>query len=713
MFRPGGSLEGFFEERERWPLWLPVLLGVGIAVYFSLRHEPPWWLGLALLLPLILVTRLLWERQGGRIAGLILLTLALGFAVAQARTSLVAATVLEQRHGPATVAGRVLQVEALPKEVRVTLERLRINRLSADRTPEKVRIRLRGTQPDLAPGDWIQVPAMLLPPPPPTLPGGFDFQRKAYFEGLGAVGYGLGTAEITAHDPATGLAAYGTALSSLRYHLGARIRAALPDSTIGGVAAALMTGDRAAIPDSAMQAMRDAGLAHLLAISGLHVGLVAGLVFFALRAVLALLPVVALRFPVKKWAAVAAILVAFGYAQMTGATVPTQRAFLMVGLVLLGVLVDRQGLSMRGLAWAASVVLLVQPESLLGPSFQMSFAAVLALVAVYEQAGRRLAAARRNFGGLWSGPLLYLAAVSLTTLVAGLATAPFAIHHFHRMASFGLLANLAAVPMTALWIMPWALLAYLLAPLGGESLALVPMGWGIEGVVRVAQTVAGMEGAVMLFPGLPGWGVAAVSLGGIWLCLWRRRWRYLGIIGLLIGGVALSHMPPPDILVDGDGKLMAARLPDGRLAFSSLRGGSFQRENWMNREAVATAVSWRGFTPDPQAALSCDPLGCILHRQGLVVALVRETDALEDDCRAADLVVSSQPVRGRCPSARLVIDRFDLWRGGSHALWLHPDGTIRVESVNGQRGDRPWVLRPDKIKKPTTAATGSTEGQGF
>ncbi|CCQ73968.1 ComEC/Rec2 family competence protein [Magnetospira sp. QH-2] len=710
MLRATALAEGFHGERERWPLWLPVAMAIGVAVYFTLSFEPVWWLGTALFMAASAGAWMLWHHGIGRMLAVLAVALALGFAVSQLRTALVADTVLEKRHGPATVSGRIVQVEALPKQKRITLERLRVSRLGAEQTPQRARIRLRGEQPDLTPGDWIQVPAMLLSPPPPSLPGGFDFQFKAYFEGLGAVGYGLGRAEITARGVTSGFAAYGIALSSLRHALGERIRAAIDDPTAGGVAAALMTGDRAAIPEKAMQAMRDAGLAHLLAISGLHVGLVAGLAFFSLRALLALIPAVALRYPVKKWAALAAILVAFGYAQMTGATVPTQRAFLMVGLVLMGVLLDRQGLSMRGLAWAAAVVLLIQPESLLGPSFQMSFAAAMALVAVYEIMGKRLAAGRRTGAWWWRGPGLYLAAVALTTIVAGLATAPFAIHHFHRMATFGLLANLLAVPLTALWIMPWALMAYVLAPLGLESLALVPMGWGIEGVVAVAHWVAGMEGSVVLFPGLPGWGVAVVALGGTWMCLWRRRWRYLGALGLVAGGVALSHMPPPDILVDGQGKQMAVRLPDGQLAFSSLRGGNFLRQSWMDREAVPEAISWKGFAPRQPAVFSCDSFGCILRNDPHMVALVREAEALDDDCRTANVVVSSVPVRGRCPSARVVIDRFDLWRGGSHALWLNPDGSVRVDSVNGRRGDRPWVLRPDKPRPGENGKSPGTEG---
>lgn len=445
--------------------------------------------------------------------------LALGFAAAQWRTVAVQTPVLDHRLGPTNVAGRVVGVEVLPGASRVTLERLRIGQLSPARTPERLRVRLGGKQPRIIPGDWIRVRAILSPPPPPAAPGAFDFQRQSYFRQLGAVGFSLGSATVEEHHRAEGFAAFGFALERLRQRISERVVAGI-DGTPGAIAAALMTGSRGAISAEVMANIRDSGLAHLLAISGLHIGLVAGIVFFGLRGALALVPPLALRYPIKKWAAMAAIAGAFAYALVAGATVPTQRAFLMIGLVLLAVLFDRRGLSMRLVAWAAFAILLFRPESLLGASFQMSFAAVVALIAVYEVVRDRR---RLDEAGPPSWPrraLHYLGGVGLTTLIAGSATAPFAIYHFNRFAVFGLAANLVAVPVTALWIMPWAVAAFLLMPFGLESVALAPMGLGIEVVVRVAETVAAWPGAVTLVPAMPVWGLAALGLGA-----GRRRCR--------------------------------------------------------------------------------------------------------------------------------------------------------------------------------------------
>ena len=682
-------------ERERWVLWLPVLLGLGIGLYFALSGEPPIWLGLAGIAAALILGRLGRRRTVPLVAALGLGVLALGFAAAQWRTVTVEAPVLDHRLGPTGVAGRVVAVEILPGASRVTLERLRIARLAPARTPERARLRLGGNQPRLVPGDWIRVRAVLSPPPPPpAAPGAFDFQRQSYFRQLGAVGFSLGVATVEEHHRAEGLAAFGIALERLRLRISERILAGL-DGTPGAIAAALMTGTRGAIPAEGMAAIRDSGLAHLLAISGLHIGLVAGIVFIVLRGALALMPPLALRYPIKKWAAAAALAGALAYALIAGATVPTQRAFLMIGLVLLAILFDRRGLSMRLVAWAAFAILLFRPESLLGASFQMSFAAVTALVAGYEVVRDRR---RLDEAGPPSWPrraLLYLGGVALTTLIAGTATAPFAIYHFNRFAVFGLAANLVAVPVTALWIMPWAVAAFLLMPLGLESLALVPMGLGIEVVIRVAETVAAWPGAVTLVPAMPVWGLAALGLGGLWLCLWRRPWRAWGLAGIAAGLVGVAVTAPPDVLVDGGGRLMAVRSASGAFAVSTRRTERFNRGVWLRRVGQdADAPLWprQGFSADGR--LICDHLGCILRAKGHVVALVSRRQGLAEDCWIADVVVSAVPVRGSCPAAKTLIDRFDLWRQGGHALWLLDNGGVRVESVNQERGQRPWVVRP-------------------
>jgi competence protein ComEC len=689
-------------ERERWLLWLPVAFATGIAVYFALPVEPVAGIGVALAgIAGVVAVVGWWLARSGRagqgvvVIALVVCAVAAGFATARGHAAAATAPVLERRLGPVMVEGAVGAIEPGLKGARLTLDDPVIARLAPARTPKRVRVRLRGSAAEIGLGDRVRLRAMLMPPPGPSAPGAYDFARDAWFRGLGAVGFAYGAPAVVA-PRAEGqgwLAALGTGIGEARRALYERVRAALP-GTAGAVAGALMTGERGDIPPATMDALRESGLAHLLAISGLHVGLVSGALFFGLRAILALFPGLALRYPIKKWAAVAALIGAGIYTLMTGATVPTQRAFLMVGVVLLAVVVDRAAISMRLVALAAVVVLAVAPESLLGPSFQMSFAAVVALIAAYE-AARPWLARMRGEGGLVRRMGLYVAGVVLTTVIAGLATAPFALYHFSRVAVFGLVANLGAVPLTALWVMPWATLAYVLAPLGLEHMALAPMGWGVDAVVWIADAVAAWPGAAAHLPEVPPVAFLAVVTGGLWLCLWRTRLRLAGLVPLALGIALVATARPPDLLIAGDAQSFAVR--DGaRLVFVGAPVGRFERETWLRRAGFdpdADGTATRLSEPSARAGnLACDSTACIYRGRGRMISLVRNPIAAREDCARADVVVALVPLgRFRCRGPAQVIGRFDLWREGAHAIWLGADGDITVRTVAAARGVRPWA----------------------
>jgi competence protein ComEC len=685
-----GAGASFVAERDRWTLWLPALLGAGIGAYFLLSVEPPLWLGAALPAAALVGAVALRRRPALRLLGFWLTVAALGFGAAELRTATVAAPVLTKRFGPVEVTGRIVQADDLERGGRLLLEDVSVPGLAADQTPERIRLRVRRDLGDLRPGERVKVRAVLLPPPGPVAPGAFDFQRQAFFAGLGATGYAVAPpVRIEGGAPAS---RFDLWLIDLRQTVNDRIVACI-DGPAGAMASALLTGQRTAIPESDMQAMRDSGLAHLIAISGLNIGLVAGIVFFAVRSLLALAGPVALRFPIKKWAAVAALFATLGYTLLAGQSAPTERSFLMTAIVLLGVMLDRTALSMRLIAWAAAVLLLFNPEYLLGVSFQLSFAATLALIAVYEALRGRLAPMRDGLGW-WQRGGIYLAGVLLTSVVAGLATAPYVVFHFGRFAIYGVAANMIAVPLTGFWIMPWGLLAFALMPFGLESLALVPMGWGVEGVLWTARTVASWPGAVTVLPAMPTYGLMIVTLGGLWLALWRRRWRLAGLPVIALGLATGLLSRPPDVLIAADGGLMAVRGADGALMLSSARAGRFSAEGWLRLDGQdGGAPVWPETGATADGIMRCDALGCIYRASGQVVALMRRPEALAEDCGAAGVILSREPVRARCRSARLVVDRFDLWRNGSYALWLSPGG-VRAEHARGVRGNRPWVLDP-------------------
>ncbi|MGE4281290.1 MAG: ComEC/Rec2 family competence protein [Magnetospirillum sp.] len=672
-------------ERERWPLWLPVFLGLGIAVYFALGVEPPWWLG-ALVLAVVLGLAVILRRWGwGVLVGWPLVFVALGFAAAQARSAWVAAPVLERPSGRVVVQGLVDEVEPLAEGgQRVTLVQ---PRLELDGPiPTKLRLRLKQNDP-VPVGAVIRLDAILVPPPQPMAPGAFDFARHAWFMGLGAVGSGLGAPEIVTSPSRV----WG--LNRLRQHVLERMTRQLSAGT-GGVAAALVTGETSAIPRAILDDYRDSGLAHLLSISGLHMSLLAGMAFFVLRGGLALIPSVALRHPIKKWAAALALLATFFYMLLAGAPIPAQRAFMMTGIVLLAVMLDRSALSMRLVAWAAILVLLLSPEALIGPSFQMSFAAVVALIASYEKLSGPLAAWGANHRDWHHRVALYAIGLVLSSLVAGSATALYGAYHFNRFAPFSLLANLAAVPLTGALVMPSAMAALVLMPLGLDNLALVPLGWGVAAINWVASQVASLPGAATLLPPLPSWALAAFTLGGLWLGLWKEKWRLWGLLPMGAGLAGFLTVTPPDILVDGRGYSFAARLADGSLLVN--RGGRLLRDTWERRAGPLSAEPWPKNAVSADQSLACTAGFCLWRGQGRRVAYVQKDAAVQDACASADWVIAAVPVRDHCRGRARVIDRFDLWRRGAHALWL---STGRVDSVARWQGDRPWSHHPVKRRK--------------
>ena len=683
----------FGAERARWILWTPVALGTGIGIYFSLLSEPPGWIG-----PLALTITIALAVLGRRFEYLLLpavvgAVVAAGLTLAQLSTFAAGHAVLDRVITTATVAGRVASVEQLPDGTRVLLDKVRISSLEPPATPERIRLRLRNKMPDLLPGAWLQVRARLAPPPPPAMPGAYDFQFHYYFQEIGATGFALGRARLlTEADDQLTLA---HRWEGFRERLTTRIRDAI-GGTAGAVAAALITGDRGAIPDEVNEAYRNSGIYHLLSISGMHIGLVAGLLFAIVRAGLALIPPIALHYPIKKWAAIVAIAGALFYTLLAGSTVPTQRSFVMMGLVLAAIIVDRQGISMRFVAIAATIILAFQPEALLNASFQMSFAAVVALIAAYEVWGSAFARGRDK--GWGRRIALYVGAVALTTVIATIATAPFSIYHFNRVSLFyGLLGNLIAVPLSSILVMPAAVVGMVLMPFGLEDLGLVPMGWGVELINAAAAKIAGQDGSVITIAAMPSSALLATVLGGLWICLWRRSWRGLGLAGIVIGFSLALTASRPDIIADGGARLFAVAGDDGRMLVSSRSTARFERDIWLRR-AGYDAGEEETFPRSGENAsahdLRCDESGCIWRAKGHTVSFVTDRAALLDDCRTASIVVSAVPVPGRrCASARVLVDRFDLWRNGTHAIWIDGD-KVRIESVNGARGLRPWVIRP-------------------
>jgi competence protein ComEC len=681
-------------ERARWMLWLPVCLAAGIVLFFNLPGEPPsWcgWLAAALGVAGAAAAGSGWRGGAGvREALLLALTAASsGFALGQARLHAVAAPILA-REGVYAVEGRVVDLAPLPSGERLLLDRVTLGEVAPEATPATIRVNLRRAPADLVPGDRVRLRARLQRPLPPPLPGAFDFARQAWFDGLGAMGFALGPAERLPGKQ-TG---WALAIAALRAAIARRIAEENPGPA-GAMAAALVAGVRAGIDQATWRAMQISGLAHILSVSGLHMVLVAGSVFAACRWLLALCPPLALRMPVKKIAAVVAVMAAAFYLVLSGATVPTQRSFLMTAVALFAVIVDRNPFSLRLLAWSALVVVVLLPESVLGVSFQLSFGAVLALMVVYETWHAR---ARRDekpkpgpLGAVWA----YLVGVSVTTLVASAATTPLAAFHFQTIPTYGVLANLLAVPLTSFLVMPAGMIGLLLMPLGLEGPFFHVMTWGCEGVLATARIVAGLPGASVLVTQWPGSGLALLAFGGLWLALWQQPWRWLGLVPCTTALALIALSRPPDILIDRGLDMAAVRGADGQVMLLAWSRDRLIRDSWLRSLGVAAPVAAAEPGKGSLRGVTCDEVGCVVEVGGLHVGLAHDVEAAVEDCGRVDLVVARAGPEF-CSGGRVVKPRA-LRASGGIAI-TRRDGRLEVRTVKASRGDWPWTRTSTGVK---------------
>ena len=686
----------FVEQRRLWPVWLAVAFGTGVACYFALPVEPPLWVGIAALAVVVPVCWLLRGRDLSLAAGILLAAVAAGFLAGQVRTAQFDGRMLPAPIERALFVGVIDQIELQPAGQRVTLREVDITDLPRAATPTRIRVKTVVAQPELRIGQKVGGVATLSAPAGPAEPGAFNFRRQAFFDDLGASGFGYGRLKILREPEEGRFGGVATAIAdrihTTRAAIAQRIRSQLPEAT-GAIAIALTVGDQTALRAADLNAMRDSGLAHLLSISGLHIAIAAGLFFFGLRFALAFVPWVALRYPVKKWAAGLAIVAALLYAGLAGWTPPTQRSLVMWGMVFLAIILDRSPISLQLVAWAAALILLFQPETLLGASFQMSFAAVFALVVVFDRLGPWLAARRQAWGegATWDAKLfavignafLWLATTILTSFIAGLATLPFALFHFDRLSSYGVFANAIAVPLTAFWIMPTAALSLLLMPFGLEGWALQAMGWGCDLLLWVAHWVADWPGAIAVLPSMPSLVLPLVAVGLLWLGMARGRWRALGAVCIIVAIASAWMAPRPDVLISPSGKLVAFRMPDGNLMLSSNRAERLVRETWLRRNGQIRFDDI-GDLQGPEEWLRCSDAAC--DYQGRVRVLLSDAPA---SCNETVLTIVPRAVAIGCP--RGAIDQKDLAARGAHALYFTDDGIAIVDAASAI-GKRPWAL---------------------
>ncbi len=697
--------------------WVPVAFGAGIAAYFAVDREPVASVAAATALALCVAA---FVARRSRIFPFVVMLAAIsaGFATAALKTARVAHGVLARPMFVVTMKGFVETHEERERTDRFVL---RVEQMDAARNPIKLeRVRLsvkKGTAP--AVGSFVELKARLLPPLSPLRPGSYDFGRDMYFQGIGASGFAMGAIK-TVEAPRSGgiYLRYAATMQNMRDAIDARIRSVLTGDN-RAIATALLTGRRDAISAPVNDAMFISGLGHVLSISGYHMAVVAGVVFFAVRALLALFPALTVTFPIKKWSAAAALLAALFYLLLSGAEVATQRSFFMTAVVLIAVMADRRAITFRTLAVAAMIVLLIAPEALVHPSFQMSFAATLGLVALIQIGMPNLFASPDNSkvarAALWGGR--EIAMLALASLIAGFATMPYAAFHFHRVTPYGVLANLAAMPVVSALVMPAGLLGLLAMPFGFDGVFWRLMDVGIGWMVAVSQWVAALPGAIGQIASFGTGPLATMSAGIVALGLLRTPLRWTGAGLIALATVWALATPQPDMLVAGDGHTVGVRGKDGRLRLMRTGKDAFLSREWLASDAdmrTATDISLND-------GVSCDASGCVVQAaDGAMIALTLKPEAFADDCARAAVIVTLRQPPDDC--AALVLDQDMLRRRGTLALRKTADG-YAITAIRPRGVDRPWspatvenepetiAAQPNRSVRPVDATPAETDLQ--
>ncbi len=669
--------------------WIAVCYGAGIVLYFTAEREPL----VSVVAPVAAVaciTAFLFRRSRFFPAAVLAAAICAGFATATVRTTIVAHDVLVRPLYSVALSGFVEVREEREKTDRFVLRVTSMQDLRGTRRtlPEVQRVRLsvkKGTAPLV--GSFAELKASLSAPLTPLRPGSYDFARSLYFQGIGATGFVHGPIKVSAPPQKAGLwLTYAIIVNRLQDAMDGRIRQSLSGDN-RAIASALLNGKRDAITTPVNDAMFISGLGHVLSISGYHMAVVAGIVFFAVRALLALFPPLTTSFPVKKWAAAVAFAASLFYLLLSGNQVATQRSFFMTAVVLIAVMVDRRAITFRTLAVAALVVLFFSPESIVDPSFQMSFAATLGLVALVNGGLPKLKSASDNslVGriALWGGREVI--SLAFASMVAGLATTPYAAFVFHRATPYGILANLMAMPVVSAWVMPAGLLGIVAMPFGFDGIFWRLMDAGIDWMVWVSLWVASLPGAIGHVPAFGTGALVLATIGILILGLLKTSLRWSGAIVVAVAVIWVLKTPQPNILIGAEGMSIAARADDGRLHMVQTRKDLFLAKEWLAADADARLVT----DPSVMQGGACDAAGCALAlADRRYITIARRADAFADDCEKALLIVTFRQPPPGCRAT--VLGRDQLRSAGSMAIWRHGDNLV-IEAARPHGTDRPWA----------------------
>jgi len=698
-------LSSFEKERQRPSLWLPVALAVGIVAYFAIPFEPTAaFCAIAVALPAFAAWLLRNKAWGAAIVAFVVFVTALGFASAKLEAITEYNVMLQKPTEAVSISGTAAFTDIMPDGLRITLTHPVIEGVAPNETPDSVRIKFKELTLDEAPetGSRIEAYGQLNPISGPVAPGGTDFRRIAYYKHLGGVGWSYGGFETTAPPaPENWKERLSFAMEKTRKTLAKHVYERL-SGDVAAMTAARLNGEQTGISSKAADDMRIAGLTHLLSTSGFNVTLMALLIYFPLRAFFALIPWIALRYPIKKWAAGAAVFSAMGYTFLVGSQAATLRSLIMTAIAMLAIMSDRRAEPLRLVMLSAALCMLFVPSATLSASFQLSFAAVLCLISTSNLNSEIKDDTPEIKDGKAVAFAKSLGKIAKTSIIATAATAPFSIYHFQAFSLYGFAANMIAIPISSFIIMPAVLFAYLLAPFGLDGLFIDAAGIGTAATMRIASAVAAWPHSIFYLPAMPSAALIAISVGGLWFCLWGGKWRHIGFIPIFIGMLYPLYTAQPDFFVSPDGKFWAAKLQDGRLAASNVKKGKFVVDQWRQMQGNVDAI-------DADLAndewMRCDETGCAYRRNRYVIAMPKTDTATLEDCDKADIIIAPFDVLA-CSSveenkwdARLrghdddldktIIDAKTLSEYGAFAVYFNSD-EMKIEASRSAKTKKLW-----------------------
>lgn len=689
------TLEEFLDQQQqRLFLWIPVCIGLGIGIYFSLTQEPI--TSLLWILPLIVAglfsITFIFPYRLYQACGVAIALICTGFFTAHLRTWSKETPLLYKSGGIQNVHGILESIQDTPNGRKLLLK---VNTMGGLPLKDKCRMKfLCKTQKDVSLniGDIIMLKAKIMPISGMVYPGGYDFRRKSFFEGISGTGFVLKILSVEASVKEDFFGRFKKIRMDLTRYLQSHI-----EGQRGAITAALLTGDTGAITKATRQRFADSGLAHVLAISGLHLSLIGGMAFLFFRVILGLIPGLLLRVSLFKISAVGALCVALFYLGLAGASIPTQRAFISFALMMAAILLDRDPISLRLVAIAATIVLLLQPEALLSPGFQMSFSAVSGLIGFYEWGSVKTRSFRsRSF--LFK-MVFFVGSIFVSSFIASLMTLPFTIYHFHKFSLQAVLSNLIVIPLLSFWIMPLGFCIVVGFLCGIPNTLPLYLEQGIHLMQDVATWGSELPGAHILTPSIPLWGLIAVSFGGVWMLIWKHSTRWWGGLGILCFLISFLCVTKPFLFVSSDAKIIGF-FTDTTLFISSSRINSFVAESWASRLGVSHDGTHRMCSKKSsgKSQFNCLDKSIFFTKDTFVVAYLKNLDELQQACETADILIVAEPLRknkAMCKKPKIIIDRFDVFYNGAYMIQSRK-GQLIMTTAGDIQGKRPW--RVGKIR---------------